>query len=106
MVTDEEIGKAVDWLRDNAEECARARAERIYMEEARKRLKAIIMREHAGKAIGAQEAAAYADDRYHTHLEGMKEAVYRDEKLRLTRDAAISKIEYWRSLSANLRGKL
>lgn len=106
MVTDEEIERAVDWLRDNAEDCARARSERIFMEETRKRLKAVIMREHADKAIGSQEREAYADPRYLVHLEGMKEAIYRDEKLRLTRDAATAKIEFWRSLSANLRGKL
>lgn len=106
MVTDEEIERAVDWLRDNAEDCAEARATRIYMEESRKRIKALIMKEHVDKPLAAQEREAYADQRYLVHLDGLREAIHKDEKLRLTRDAAQAKIEFWRSHSANLRGKL
>ena len=30
-ISEEDVQKAVDWLRDNAQECAKARATRIYL---------------------------------------------------------------------------
>ena len=54
MITEEEVEKAIDYLRDTAVDAAQARADRIYLEEYRKSLKAMIMSEFAGLAIGAQ----------------------------------------------------
>ena len=42
MITDDEIEKAVDWLKENAKSSANSRATRIYLEEYRKSLKALI----------------------------------------------------------------
>lgn len=103
MITEEEVEKAIDYLRDTAVEAAQARADRIYLEEYRKSLKAMIMSEFAGLAIGAQERQAYRDQRYVDHLEALKQAVFADEKIRFMRVAASAKIEAWRSQSANQR---
>lgn len=104
MISDEEIERAVDWLRDHAEEAAVAKAARVMLEETRKSLKATLMKENADQSIGAQEREAYADERYHTHLEGLREAVYADEKNKYLRAAAEAKIEAWRTMQANARG--
>tara|TARA_R100001509_G_C4831315_1_gene203386 strand:- start:83 stop:406 length:324 start_codon:yes stop_codon:yes gene_type:complete len=103
MISDEDVEKAIDYLRDNAENAAKARAERIYMDEFRKSLKALIMKEHIDATVSAQEREAYADPRYQTHLEALRQAVYRDEKARFMRIAAEAKIEAWRTSSANQR---
>ena len=103
MISDEDVEKAIDYLRDNAENAAKARAERIYMDEFRKSLKALIMKEHIDATVSAQEREAYADTRYQTHLEALRQAVYRDEKARFMRIAAEAKIEAWRTSSANQR---
>ena len=103
MISDEDVEKAIDYLRDNAEAAAKARAERIYMDEFRKSLKALIMKEHIDATVSAQEREAYADPRYQTHLEALRQAVYRDEKARFMRVAAEAKIEAWRTSSANRR---
>lgn len=103
FISDEEIDRALDFLRDSADDAAKARAERIYLEEYRKSLKAVLMKEHDGKAIGIQEREAYADQNYVRHLEAIKDAVFKDEKLRFLRTAAEAKIEAWRSASANYR---
>jgi len=103
MITDEEVEKAVDYLRDSATESAQARANRIYCEEYRKSLKAMIMAEHKTLPVTAQEREAYKDKRYIDHLEGLKEAVKIDEQHRFLRVAAEAKIEAWRSLNANMR---
>ena len=43
-ISEDDVQKAVDWLRDNAEACAKARATRIYLEEYRKSIKALLMK--------------------------------------------------------------
>jgi hypothetical protein len=103
MISENEVQKAVDWLRDNAEEAAKRKAERIYLEEFRKSLKAIIMKENITATVSAQERDAYADPRYIAHLETMRMAIKADEKIKFMRVAAEAKIEAWRSMNANYR---
>jgi hypothetical protein len=104
MISDDDVEKAVDYLRDNATKASKAKAERIYMEEYRKVVKSQLMREHDNKPLGAQEAIAYADPRYTQHLGVMKDAIEKDEYHRWMLIAAEAKIEAWRSQSANQRG--
>ena len=103
MISDTDIEKAVDWLRDSAPKIAKARAEMIYAEEYRKSLKAMLLREHIDESLGAQEREAYADERYKKHIESYREAIEKYELLRAQREAANVKIEAWRSMSANQR---
>jgi hypothetical protein len=103
FITDEEIDKALDYMRDNANEAAQARAERIYVEEFRKTIKAQLMQEHVEKPLAAQEREAYADERYIAHLDAIREAVAADEKHRFLLAAASAKIEAWRTQSSNER---
>ena len=102
-LTDEDISKAVDYLRDTAEEAAKNKAERIYLEEFRKSLKAMIMKDHLEMSVSAQEREAYASDEYQKHLRAMQIAIEKDERQRFMRIAAEAKIEAWRSMSANYR---
>ena len=108
MITDESVELAVDYLRDNATKASKAKAERIYMEEYRKVVKAQVMREYDDKPLGAQEAIAYADPRYKQHLEALRDAVEKDEYCRWMLTAAEAKISAWQSQNANARalGKL
>ena len=108
MITDEDIEKAVDYMRDNATKAAKSKAERIYMEEYRKVVKSQIMRENDDRPLGAQEAIAYADPRYGQHLKAMREAIEADEYHRWMLTAAEAKIEAWRTQQSNARamGKL
>src|SRR5690242_5164959 len=103
FISEDEIDRALDYLRDNADEAAKARAERIYVEEYRKTVKAKLMKEHDGKPAVIQEREAYADSRYVEHLEAIKTAVYLDEKARFLKEAAQAKIEAWRTQSSNER---
>lgn len=105
MISDDDVEKAVDYLRDNAPKAAKAKAERIYMEEYRKVVKAQIMRENDDKNLGTQEAIAYADARYRQHLSLMKEAIERDEYHKWMLTAAEAKLEAWRTEQANMRAE-
>lgn len=104
MISEAEIQKAVDFLRDSAPKIAQARAEMMYHDEYRKSLKAMLMKEHIDESLGAQEREAYADQRYQEHLNAMRAAIAKYETLRAQREAAAIKIEAWRSMSANYRG--
>jgi len=102
-ISDGDLEKALDWLRDNAQAAAHAKAERVYCEEYRKSLKAVLMKQHAQSALGVQEREAYADERYLMHLDKLRTAVFEDERNRALRVAAELKIEVWRTQSANIR---
>lgn len=82
---------------------AQARADRVYMEEFRKTLKAQLMKESGESAIGAQEREAYAHASYAEHLNALREAVQIEEEARWKLVAAQAAIEVWRSQEATNR---
>ena len=102
-ISEEDVEKAVDWLRDNADSCAKARATRIYFEEYRKSLKALLMSKYPDMSVSAQEREAYAHQDYQSHLKLMQQAIYEDERMKFFRASAEVKIEAWRTQQANIR---
>ena len=102
-ISEDQLEKALDYLRDTAESAAQRRADRLYLEDYSRVLKATIMSEHLAEPVNAQERHAYADIRYQNHLEALKMAIFDDEKARFLREAAAVKIEVWRSQCANQR---
>lgn len=95
--------EAVDYIFKNGKKFARAKSERIYLEEYRKSLKAILMKRSVENAIGAQERDAYAHEEYLTLLQGLKAAVEVEEELRWALIAAQARVEIWRSQEATNR---
>ena len=79
------------------------KANRVYVEEFRKTLKARLMKSSGQEAIGAQEREAYAHDSYAQHLLALQSAVEEEEALRWLMVAAQAKIDVWRSLNASNR---
>jgi len=103
MISDDDVERAVDYLRDNATDAAQATANRQYLEKFSTVLKALIMSEHLAEPVNAQERYAHSDVRYRNHLEGLKVAIFEDEKNRNLRDAADVKIRAWQTMSSNNR---
>jgi hypothetical protein len=95
--------EAVDYIFKNGKKFAKAKAERIYLEEYRKSLKAILMKRSVENAIGAQERDAYAHEEYLALLQGLKAAVEVEEELRWALIAAQARVEIWRSQEATNR---
>ena len=104
-MTQDEISpfKALDFIRDNAEAYAIAKANVTYMTEYRKTMKALLMNESTAKTQTEKESYAYADKRYVAHLENLRTAIEDCEKLRWLMVGAEAKIEVWRSLEATGR---
>lgn len=97
--------RALDFIRDNAQPYAEAKANVTYMSEYRKSLKAILMAECLAETQSAKEAFAYAHPKYVFHLQALKEAIEKAEKLRWLMVAAEAKIEVWRSLESTARAE-
>ena len=102
----ENPNKVVEFLLKNAKIYAKAKSERIYIEEFRKSKKALLMQQAQVKGVetmAAQERDAYANPEYIKLLVGLKEAVEVEEKLRWQMLAAQIKIDLYRTESANNR---
>lgn len=100
------IFACLDFLRDNAPAMAKAKAERVYMEEYRKSLKALEMvkAENLGaKSAATQERDAYSSTNYTDHLEALRVSVQNEEALRWLMVAAQAKIEAWRTIESSRR---
>lgn len=104
MITDEQAEAAVSWLRDNADAAAKAKAERIYMEQWIKTVKAKATAASNAKTATERETEALLSVEYKAGLQAYREAVEADERHRFMREAASAKIEAWRTLCSNLRG--
>ena len=95
--------KAVDYLRDNADKFAKAKAERVYLEEFRKSKKSLLMLQLDEKTQAGKEAYAYSHDDYIALLDGLKVAVEVEETVKWQMIAAQARIEVWRTQQANNR---
>ena len=98
-----DVYKCLDYIRDHAKQYAQAKANRVYLEEYRKSLKAALMATQIGEPVNAREIYAYAHHDYTRLLEGIKEAIEQEENLRWKLIAAQAKIEVFRTLEANKR---
>jgi hypothetical protein len=106
-VTEQDISpfKALDFIRDNAQAYAQAKANVVYMTEYRKTIKAMLMASSSEKTESAKETYAYSHDHYKSHLLALQQAVAEAERLRWLMIAAEAKIEVWRSLESSARAE-
>ena len=96
---------AVSFIIANAGKFAKAKAERVYLEEFRKSKKALLMKESSETSAAAKEMDAYAHPEYIALLDGIKEAVRIEETLKWKLIAAQIVPEIWRTEQANNRGQ-
>jgi hypothetical protein len=102
---DIDIFETLEYIKRTAPKYAKAKADRIFMEEFRKSLKASLMATQVGDPVNAQERYAYAHPDYTLHLENMQTAIQQEEEYRWKLVAAQAVVEVWRSLSANQRAE-
>lgn len=102
-ITDDMVQAAFDALEETARDLPEAKAKRVYLEAASKSIKAKLMTESNQNAANAQERYAYSHKDYELHIEGLKEAVIQEERLRLYRDNAAIMIEAYRTQESTRR---
>jgi len=89
--------KAIQYLIDTAPLYAKAKADRMYLEEFRKSRKAQLASQAGTEVLGKQETFAYAHADYIEILEGIRQAVEKEERFRWLMTAAQARIEVWRT---------
>lgn len=103
LVSETEVEKALDFLRDGAAEIGAAKADAVRTEKMVKHIKALEMKRHSELPLGGQEREAYASDAYVQALMAEAVAAGEYERLRSLREAAAMRIGAWQTASANIR---
>lgn len=98
--------KAIQYLIDTAPLYAKAKADRMYLEEFRKSRKAQLMSQAGTEVLGKQETYAYAHADYVQILDGIKQAVEKEENYRWLLTAAQARIEVWRTQQYSMRAEI
>ena len=98
--------RAIQFLIDTAPLYAKAKADRMYLEEFRKSRKAQLASQAGTEVLGKQETYAYAHADYIEILEGIRQAVEKEERFRWLMTAAQARIEVWRTEQYSARMEL
>lgn len=105
-MTDNEFLDRLERMRDVIPKYAKAKAERIYIEQFRKAKIAMLMRDTYAltlKTSAEREAYAYSHKDYLTLLTGLKEATEIEEKHKWTLENLKIEVDVWRSSEASRR---
>jgi hypothetical protein len=105
MIPESDIEKAVDYLRQSAQEAAQARANVKYLAEFLKVKRSQLKNAMTGTSDAAAETKALADPAYLEVLEGYKAAVEKDAFHGFKREAAVAMIDAWRTQQSSLRAE-
>lgn len=103
FISDEAASNALEWLVANARALGDAKADLVRAERMVDRVKALEMKRHSDLPVSAQEREAKASDALKEAYEAEAKAAGHFEYLRACKDAAIARVEAWRSLQATQR---
>ena len=102
MITEDQVEAALNYIRDMSPEYAKAKANRVYLEQFRKSKKAILMNQKDGPEH-VRASYAYSHPDYLEVLDGLRTAVETEEEIKWRIVAAQLKSEVWRTQQANNR---
>lgn len=106
MITEEDIDKALEYLRDSAKQAAVARSQAKVLEKYVHVVEAQQKQIRQGKdSNAAAQDAARASPEYRQALDAWAEAVRMDGEYTMLREAAAARIEAWRSMEATRRAE-
>ena len=94
---------AVDYIYKHAPLFAKAKSDRIYLEEFRKTKKSLLMLASTESSAVMREADAYAHKEYQELLAGLRVAVEQEDTLLWQLRAAQARIEIYRTDEASAR---
>ncbi len=106
MIDSDKLLERIEKMGNSISDYSKAKAERVYIEQYRKSLKAILMgraHEQGIKTIAEREVFAYSNDDYIKLITGLKGAVEIEEKCRWALERLKMEIEVWRTIQCNER---
>jgi len=95
--------KRIEAMGDAIAPYAKAKANRIYIENFLRCKKSLLMKESESKTIAGREADAYSDPEYIQLIQGLKQAVETEEKCKFALERFKIEFEHWRTTQANER---
>ena len=95
-MSEQEAQRAIDYIRDSAPKFAQAKAERVYIENFLKVVKAKEMSNSDKKTLGDREIDAYMSMDYEAQLQAMRDAVAIEEELKYRMEAAKLRFEHYK----------
>lgn len=98
--------KAIQYIIDTAPKYAKAKGERVKLEEFRKSKKAVLMNEAPTEVLGKQETYAYSHEDYISLLDAIGHAVAQEEELRWMLIAAQARIEVFKVAEYTKRAEM
>jgi len=98
--------RAIEYIQQNANKFAQAKADRIFIENYLKTVKSRVMNESDSSSLGAKEAEAYASANYVEQLDALKVAVEQEETLKFMLIAAQARIDVWKTTEYSKRAEL
>ena len=106
IVDDAEVERALDWLRDSADDIGKAKARLVSAGHMIKHIEALETKMSNEASVAARKVEALCSPRYLAALNEDAEAAGEFEKMKALREAAALKIETWRTEQANYRRML
>ncbi len=103
FVSDEAASDALNWLVGNARALGKAKEKAVLAESMTKRIRALEMARSDAKTVAEKERDALASEAYLLAITAEAQAAGEYETMRALKDAAIARLEAWRTLSSNAR---
>lgn len=103
FVTDDAASSALEYMQKLAKPLAEAKRRQVLSESMTKRIKAIEMARSDAKTVAEKERDALASQAYLEAIQEEAEAAGEFERLRALKDAAVARVECWRSITATQR---
>jgi hypothetical protein len=103
IVTDADVGKALDWLRDSSMEMGQTKSRLVKAGHMVKHIEALLSMGSKEKSAEARKCDARCDPRWLDAINEEAEAAGEYEKMKSLREAAAARIEAWRTESSNVR---
>ena len=103
MIDSREMGEALDSIEIHAPEYAKAKAERIHLDDYRKVQLALLYEHAVGKTVAEKESWCKAHAQYAEVLTEHANAVERETALYWKLKLAETQIEVWRTIQASRR---
>jgi len=105
-LTESDIDKALEYLRDSAKQAAVARSQAKVLEKYVSVVEAQQKQVRQGKdSNAAAQDAARASPEYRQALDAWAEAVRQDAEHQMLREAAIARLDVWRTTEATRRAE-
>lgn len=97
--------RAIRYIAETAPLFAKAKADRVFVENYLRTVKSRLMNEETG-TLGNKEAYAYAHPDYEAQLAALRAATEEEERLKYMLAAAQARIEVWKTIEYTKRQEL